>query len=181
MRKKTDGTYYTILDHVQQILIHEMDLDSQRVTIAGQKFTIPPDDGMIVIVEPKGAPKVLSNRNTQEPVTGGLTEIQNTACQEMVAVMLLSRTMEAYERAVEALQSISSLYSQRVQEANSFKIARLSSIENLSDLEGSGILYRYEISIVAFTWYEKTKSAEYFDDFGLEINTEKDKVEIALT
>ena len=68
--------------------------------------------------------------------------------------------------------AINSVYAQQIQEANSFKIARLSAIDDLSALEGAAMLYRFEISLVVFAWYRKSKSVEFYDEFTAEVDTE---------
>ena len=181
MRLKDDGTQYYPMDHVRDILVHEMGISEDRITIAGEDFKIPPDEDLFIVIEPKGAPKVIANRNIVEPTVSAFTEKQEVNTQEMIAVMLFSRSLEAYNRSNEVLMAIQSLYAQGVQEANSFKIARMSNIENLSDLEGGAMLRRYELTLVIFVWYEKTKAGEYFDKLSLQLDTEKESVEISLT
>ena len=178
MRIKDDGTPYTPLDHIRDIIVEEMGVNPDFVNIFNQDFKIPPDDGLHIEIEAKGAPKVLSNRNLTVPTADTFTEIQEINTQELIAVMLFSRNMDAYVRAPEVLMAINSLYAQQSQEANSFKIARISPIENLSALEGAAMLYRFEISLVVFAWYEKTKDGDYYDTFTAELHTEKETVSI---
>lgn len=68
--------------------------------------------------------------------------------------------------------AVNSLYAQAVQESYNFKISRASAINNLSELEGSAMLNRFEISLVCFAWYSKEKNGDYYDTFEAELNTE---------
>ncbi len=178
MRQKTDGSYYTTLELIRDILVAEMGIDIERVNIFNQKFKIPTDDGLFITIEANGAPQIMSNRNITVPTINSFTEVQEINTREMIAVSFMSRNLDAYTRAPEALMAIASLKAQQVCEQNAFKIARISPIVNLSGLEGSAMLYRYEISLVVFGWYEKTKAGDYFDTFTADLYTEKEEVHI---
>lgn len=181
MKTKTNGTEYTTLELIRDIIIQEMAIDPDRVNFFNQKFKVPPDDGLFIMIDAKGAPKVISNRNKAASGSVDVTEYQNVCLQELLAVSLFSRSMEAYTRAHDVLMAMGSIYSQQKQEEHSFKIARVSSIENLSGLEGASMLNRYETSLVVFSWHEKIKLADFYDTFTAELNTEKETVEISLT
>ena len=93
----------------------------------------------------------------------------------------MSQNREALERKEEVLMAINSMYSQGIQEKNSFKIFRNPSIEDLSALEGAAMLKRYELSVVVFSWYSKVKLADYYEKFSAELNTEDETITIPLS
>lgn len=172
---KTD---YTTLSIIRDIIVKEMDLDNSRVNIYNQNWKIPKDDGLFVLIEAKGIPKVISNHNKTIPAADSFTEVQGVNTQEQIAVVLFSRNMDAYTRAPEVSMAIASIYSQQKQEQHSFKIARIAPAVDLSGLEGAAMLYRIEVSLIVFGWYEKTKAGDYFDTFRAELSTETETVEI---
>ena len=173
MRTRADGTPQTTLDIIRDIIVKEMSLEDDRAMIFNQAWKIPTYDGLFVLVDSKGSPKVLSNRNTQEMIGGVYTEVQLINTQEIVAINIFSRNQEAELRKEEVLMAINSLYAQASQEVNGFKIARISPIENLSALEGAAMLTRYEISLVVFAWTRKAKTAAFYDSFTGQVKTEQ--------
>ena len=182
MRAKADGTIRTTLDFICDIIEKELDLDESRVLIWNERTKLPKDDDLFVLVGYNGSPKPISSRNILVPLAEGAEEHQEINMQEMISINVCSKNLDAIQRKEEILMAMNSLYAQGSQEANSFKIFKNASIEDLSSLEGSGMLNRYQMTFVVFAWYSKTKAAEYFDTFSAELWTEKEKeIEIPLT
>lgn len=181
MKAKTDGTPRTSLDFICDIIARELSISPERVLIWNERTEIPKDDGLFVLVGYSGGPKIMSSRNIIVPLIDGAEEHQEVNVQEMISISVCSKNIDALLRKEEVVMALSSLYAQNVQEANSFKIFRASAIEDLSSLEGAGMLNRYQMTAVVFAWYSKTKVADYFDTFSGELWTEKEKVEIPLT
>ena len=150
MKKNPDGTQQLTLDLIRGILVKELGINDDRVNIYNQKFKIPPDDQIFIEVGYKGSPKTISSRNIVKDVAGNFTEYQEIAMMEHIYVGMFSSGLDAIRRKEEMLMAINSVYAQQIQEANSFKIARLSAIDDLSALEGAAMLYRFEISLVVF-------------------------------
>lgn len=155
------------IDLVREIIKHELDIEDERINIYNQKWKIPPDDELFVVLEYRGTPKIISSRNYYSEVND--TESQDLNTQESIIIGLFSRNLEAIQRKEEAVMALYSIYSQQIQEANSFKIMRGASIEDLSDLEGAARLYRFDIPIIVFAWYHKTKASEYYDSFDAQV------------
>ena len=178
MRPKTDGTLQTSLDYIRAIIVASMyDIDPDRISISNQKFKIPTDDGIFILIETKGAPKIISVRSAMEMVNGAYTEVQMVNTQEIVAVNIYSRNMDAIRRKEEILMALNSVYAQGIQEINGFSIARMARIERLNELEASAMLNRFEISIPVFSWFYKTTGQDYYDSFTAEVKTEDQTVE----
>jgi hypothetical protein len=165
----------TTLDLIRDIIATEMGLSDDRVIIYNQNFRIPAYDDLFVVIEYKGTPKVISNRNVFVPVEGDVspTEEQNLNTQESIVVGLFSKNMEALQRKEEAVMALASIYSQQVQEANDFQIAKIAPIEDLSALEASALLYRFDIPVTVLAWYKKQKTADYYDSFDGQVRTEQ--------
>lgn len=159
----------TTVDLIRDIVKHEMSLADDRIYIYNQKFDIPPDNNLFVVIEYRSS-KIISsrNRNAQDN-TGEYYEVQELSVQEQIVVQLFSRSLEALQRKEEAVMALYSIYSQQKQDAGSFKITRNAPIEDLSSLEASAILYRFDIPVTIFTWYEKKKLAAFYDSMHVKV------------
>ena len=62
--------------------------------------------------------------------------------------------------------AFNSVYAQQIQEINSFKISRNIRIEDISFLEATARLYRFDLHLVVFAWYNKTKTTDFYDSFS---------------
>jgi hypothetical protein len=155
---------YTTVDILRDIIINQMDLVSSRVNVYNQKFDIPSDKFLFVTVGYKFS-KVYSSRNYTS-ISLPFTETQDVNTQEYLYIDLFSRGLEALQRKEEVIEALYSIYSQQQQEANTFRIFRIADIKDLSYLEGNAILYRYEIPIIIFRCYQKTKTPSYYDTFS---------------
>lgn len=151
------------IDLIRDIMVKELELDDERVNMYNQKFIIPPVDGLFVIIQYKGTPKVLSSRNSFKDEEGVFKEIQDVNTLEDIAISLFSKNLEALQRKEEAVMALYSIYSQQVQEENSFKIFRNPKLADLSFLEGAAILNRADIDIQVLAWYQKVKEAAYIN------------------
>jgi hypothetical protein len=153
------------LDYLRQIIVHELDLEEDVVSIFNQKWKIPTTEGLFVMLECRPS-KVISNRNSyQVNLDGSVTEIMDLNMHEEATIGVYSRNTEALLRKEEVVMALYSIYSQQVQEANSFVIFRSAPIIDLSVLEGPALLYRYDIDIILHAWYHKTKTADFYDSF----------------
>lgn len=177
MQDRTSTQKYTLLDFIRIIILNEIEIDEDRVNIFNEKFTLPTYEGLFIVIESKWM-KVIGNRNTAEDVSGTMTEKQELITRENVAIGLFSRNREAEQIIPYVIMALNSVYSQQTQEKYSFKIYRNPTVENLSAVEGSAMLNRFEIGLMGIAWYEKTKSADYYDTFNAEISTENETVAI---
>lgn len=157
------------IDLIRTILIREMSLDAERVNIYNQKWKIPATEGLFITVEYRGAPKIVSSRSTVVDNGADMIEYQDLNVKENVVVGVFSRNTDALVQKENVLMSLSSVYSQQIQEANSFKIFTNLGIEDVSALEGAGILYRFDISAVIHAWYNRTTKPDYYDSFSVRV------------
>ena len=159
------------MDLLRRIIIREMSLDPSRVNIFNQRFAIPTDDGMFIYLECLPS-KMISNRNITAQGGAGLQEIQELNTWEQVNIGVFSKNLEALQRKEEVVMALYSQYAQQVQDANSFRIFQMSPIQDLTRLEGTSQLYRYDITVTLHAWYQKIKAVEYFDQFKTRVLTE---------
>jgi hypothetical protein len=155
---------------LRKIFLQELELDDDRINIWNQKFDIPSDENLFIVLSYQPS-KVIANRNTVKynPTTSEYEEIQDVNVQEHITVGIFSRNLDALNRKEEVLMAMASVYSQQLQEKYSFKIARIAPIEDLSVLEATALLYRFDIPLVIFSHYQKIKTVEYFETFDVEV------------
>lgn len=145
------------------VIQHEMGLASDQVYIWDQKLNIPKDERLYVAVGVASLkPFGVTNRfNT----SGSPVSDQSVNMMAKLDVNILSRGPAARERREEVLLALTSLYAEQQMSTNSFLIARLSSgFNNLSDIDGDAIPYRFVISVNMQYFFKKRQAAPYFDD-----------------
>ena len=165
----------TTESYLVDIIRSEMQLDAQHVWIKSQNVKFPNTPDMFIIVGMSDA-QTLANNNYCEATAGGMKEIQQVQMRENIQVDIVSRNNDAILRRWEVLAAIQSVYSEQVQEANSFSIFRSSQgFLNTSDAEGTSLLNRFTISIPCHVWYRKEKvlasvNGDYYDSFGTRVD-----------
>ncbi len=165
----------TSMDLLRLIIINQMGLAKDRVNIYDEKWKIPPDDDLFIVLEYRSG-KCIANRNTF--IGEDETEVQDVNMLEHITVGVFSRNRTATQRKEEVLMAILSSYAQGLQEKYAFKIARAGSIEDLSALEGTAMLKRYDIDLTVFAWYTKTISPDYFSSYRLQVIVDTNGSEI---
>lgn len=162
----------TAIQRFCDVIRTEMNLDADQVWIYNQKVDIPPDDRLYVVVSILNC-KPFSNINKMIPTDSGLEEKQMTNFYANLSVDILSRSTEARDRKEEIILALHSVYAQQMQEAHGFSIARLSNaFANISDVEGSAIPYRFNITVGIQYLVTKQKEVDYYDTFENSVITE---------
>lgn len=158
---------------LREIIVSEMELDSERVIIYNQKWEIPSDDAIFICLSFVGA-KTIANRSVETvDGDGNPVESQEVNMQEMIQIDIMSKSTAALFRKWEVIAALVSNHSKQVQEANSFKISVLpTELRDLSDIEGTSRIYRFMVTVILHAWYSKTKAIEYYDAFKLRALTE---------
>lgn len=157
------------IDCIRDILVHEFsDMDEERINIYNEKFKIPPKDGAFITIEYKGSPKIISSRNYME----GTDEVQELNTSESFVVGIFSKNLEALQQKEKVVMALNSIFSVQTQEKYSFKIYREMKIEDLSFLEASAMLRRFDITFTVNAWYKETKAAEYFETFSTKVQVD---------
>lgn len=158
-----------IIKVVADIIQSEMELGNDRVYLYNQKWRIPPDEGLFVVVGFLGA-KAFGAKTEYEndPVTQELVEVQSVNQQETYTVDLFSRDSSARQRKQEVILALNSTFAQQMQEENTFKIANLpSTFNDVSALEATAILNRYQLVFNALVVYRKVKNVQFYDSFQI--------------
>lgn len=148
-----------------EIIQSELGLASGRVYLWDQKINEPNDNGLFIAVSALN-PKPFGNTLAFESSGGGLQTVQSTNMVTTLSLDIISRDLSAYARKEEVIMALNSLYSQQQQTANSFYIGTISrGFNNLSEIDGAAIPYRYNISVNIQYFIKKISNAEYFDTF----------------
>ncbi len=165
----------TSMDLLRLILVNQMDLGKERVNVYDEKWKIPPDEELFIVLEYRSG-KCIANRNTF--VGEDETEVQDVNMLEHITVGVFSRNRSATQRKEEVLMAILSSFAQGLQEKYAFKIARIGPIDDLSALEGTAMLKRYDIDLSVFAWYTKTINPDYFTSYRLKVIVDTNGSEI---
>ena len=153
-----NGSQTVTMDLIRLIILNQFPsniLPPSRCNVYDEKWIMPKDEGLFVTIEYRGG-KCIANRNTfvNTSPTGTPQEVQDVNMFEDITVGIFSRDRSATLLKEQILMAIMSSYSEYVQNCASFKIARNADIQDLSALEGSAMLKRYDIDLKVFTWYE---------------------------
>lgn len=159
----------TTIDLIRNIVMTEMIIPFNRIILYNQDWVLPPDDNLWAIVSFRGSKLYSNNNKTYIDDNDDFVEEQCITTQEQIAVTLMSYNLQALQRKEEVPMSLVSIYSQQVQNRESFKIAPIVSIVDLSDIEGGKINYRFDILITVLSWYTKTKKVLYYENFPTKI------------
>lgn len=165
---RTDTNYLT-LDLIRLILINELCIPSDRIDIYNQKFNLSKKQGLYIYIEYRVPPNIISSRNKMDVNNN---ENQDSNWLEEITIGVYSRNLEALRRKEEVAMSLHSIYSQQLQEAQSFKVFRNPRIVPVNEIEGPARLYRFDVECKVQSWYSKIKVAEFFNSFNVSILAE---------
>lgn len=166
------------IDYVRDILVEELpDIPKERINIYNQKFLIPTIEGAFVVISYKGTPNIISSRNFFEDEI----EHQHLNTLEQIAIGIFSKNLEAHQQKENVVMALNSLYSIGIQAANSFRVYRGVRIEDLSFLEASAMLFRFDIGITINAWYSRVKSAEFYDSFSTSVRANNGSPDLTQT
>lgn len=156
-----------IIKVVANVLQAEMALPNDHVYLYNQKWRMPPDEGLYVIVGfQSGTAFGAKTTYENDPITDELVEVQSVNQQETYTIDLLSRDSSARIRKPEVIMALNSTLCQQAQEQYNFKIANLpTTFVDVSELEATAILNRYQLAFNALVVYQKIKSVQFFDQF----------------
>lgn len=155
-----------------KILQHQLSLTDNQIWIYNQKRDIPNDFGVYYVVSYLGQ-RIIGNVRKEVATEDGLMEYQSVHNLAEFRIDILSRSSNVRNMRDLAVMALNSTYSQQVQEADSFQIARNSfQVTNTSEVEGVAELNRYSISFNVTYMTQTSKSIDYFDTFTKEVITE---------
>lgn len=161
------------IKNICNILQTQLGLQDRQIWIYNQKRDIPNDFGIYFVVSYQGQ-RIIANIRKEIATENGLMEYQSVHSLANFTVDVFSRDKGARDMRDQAIMALNSTYSQQVQEANGFQIARNSfQVTNTSEVEGVAELNRYSISFNVTYMSETSKSIDYFDTFTKQVITEE--------
>jgi len=159
------GDYQTIFCDIIQ---HELDIPG-RVFLENQKVMWPKDDKLFITAGIL-TNRIVGNNCEYKMVGGNYSEIKTINAASTMSVNIYSRGLDALVRQNEVLMALKSTYSQQQQVRNGIRIAEIPSgraIQNLSELDGDAILYRFHFDTVVYYSQTLIKAVDYFDKFQI--------------
>ena len=154
------------------IIQSEMQLEDDQVYLWDQKLNIPPDDRLYIAVSVQSC-KPYSNIREMVSTVSGLEEHQTVNMQATLGIDIISRSSEARDRKEEVIMALNSTLAQKTQETYAMLIGKVSTgFNNLSEIEGAAIPYRFVVSCSLQYKVTKQKLVEYYDNYTNSVITE---------
>lgn len=154
----------SVIQILCEIIQTEMSLADDQVYIYNQRFKIPKDKRLYVSVGIQST-QTFGMRRKFDPDTNNLE--QTVQLQDTVEINVYSTEEDALNRKEEVLFALNGLKSENLQAAYGFKVARLTSqIQNISNLEGPKIPFRFNITLNILYSKCNTMPVDYYDTFN---------------
>ena len=144
------------------IIQTELGLPSGRVVAYAENWEPPKDSGIYVTIQTEPT-HVIGSNVTYDPVAK--TETKSVSCAQRLTVNITSRDRSALERKEELVMALTSTYSQMQQDANQVRINREGDIMDLSFIEASKALHRYQVPVKIFYLKSKTSPVTFITQF----------------
>lgn len=152
------------------ILASEMELDPQHCLLGDQKWDIPADKGLFVVVFAQAAPPYGGVTFIDKDETSSTfgREVQQATVLHDIRVEIMSFDNSARVRATEVGLAFNSLYAQELSEKYNISIGRTQPAVNASDSEPTGRLQKFVTHTNMTQLHQKVKAtqAKYFDKFN---------------
>lgn len=152
------------LEIIKNILVNEMEVPKTRVWAYNADMDLPKDNKLFIILH-YGERRPISNNVKYVSTDEGLEEHLSMNVAEDVIISLLSRGVEARERAHEVHMAFRSTYAQQVQAKEHVHISLLGDVYDASFLEAASRINRFDCRVRVFNSFAKIKTVDYFDKF----------------
>ncbi len=157
---------------VADILQVEMVLDESHCLLGNQKWDIPADKLLFVVVFDKAGPSfgAANYLDTDETSDTYGKEIQQSSVLHDVTVEIMSFDADARLRKEEVGMALASMYAQQQAEEYGIQIGRAQAPVDASDAEPTGTLQRFVIRTNITALHQKVKNpptgTDYFNKFN---------------
>ena len=161
----------TTVQAILNILVEELQyvIPSSRIFIYNQEYVLEPTEYPWIFVKQLGS-RVYSNQNsTFIDSSGNLNEQQDLLTQDIIGITIMSKNLQALQYKEAIPMALASLYSQQQQELLTFKIARIMQAQDLSQLEGGSMIYRFDWTLNVLACYQLIKTNTYLNNFETEV------------
>lgn len=161
----------TTIQEIRNILVEELSyfMPGKRIFIYNQEFVLEPTQHPWIVLKHLGS-KVYSNQNfTFIDNLGNFNEEQDVLTQEIIGITIMSKDLAALQYKEAIPMALASIYSQQQQETLTFKLPRTMQAQDLSELEGGSMIYRFDWTLNVLACYQLIKTQKYFDTFETEV------------
>lgn len=141
-----------------------MEIPQKRVWAYNANVDLPQDQKLFIVLS-YGERKPISNTIKYKPTKDGMQEIQSMNVCEDVIISVLSKDTEARDRAHEVHMAMNSTFSRNIQAKEHIHISILGDVWDVSFLEATSRINRFDCKIRVFKSYEKIKATDYYDKF----------------
>jgi hypothetical protein len=157
---------------VAEIFRNQLNLNPQRISLFNQKWDMPKDNDPFIVIYLQNGKPISSGRtpagtpgpNGKPGADQSLQWIENNY---LVDVHLCGRGYQVTSLVRQFQMAATSIYSEQVQEANSFYLSPLGSgITDMSGKDGTAYLYEFVLSYQAYYTDQMVSPAPYFNQFG---------------
>lgn len=152
---------------IADIISHEMNLPPERIFIYNDGRTLPKDNDLYIVLYVNRTPPYGSKTEYVE-TEAGLVEVQTLNFQQTIMASAVSKSTEARQRAYEVQMAVNSTYAQQMQEKYGCHISRIAPVQDLSFLETTSRLNRFDTTIIVLSAIEKRQVVDYYDQFPYE-------------
>jgi len=174
---------YTTVQAIRNILVSEMSyiMAPNRFLIYNQEYQFPNDPNAWVIIK-HSLSKVYANNNfTYVNDIGNYVEEQDLNTQDTIIITIMSKNLQALQYKEGIPMALRSVFSQQQQEKYAFKIATLMPIQDLSEVEGGSMYYRFDVTVPVLTCYKLIKGQNYFDEFETYVDVNDGQPDLTAT
>lgn len=154
------------------ILQSELGLDPAHCLLGEQKWDIPADQQLFVVVFDQTAPPIggVSYLDTDETSPSAGKEVQESTVMHEARIEIMSFDQSARVRKEEVGMALASLLAQQLSERYHLQIGRAQAPVSASETEVAGRLQRYVIRVNVTALHRKVKEppkADYYDKFNV--------------
>lgn len=158
-----------ILKHLAKLIQDYMELPDGKVYLSNEKIMMPTDGSFHITLNFLNL-KAIGHSRTQKVVADVMSEEIATNMYGVVAIDIFGRTFDVVTRKEEIIQAFNSTVCRESQLKNCFMVASMpTSFNNISEADGSAILYRFQSTFAVQFISTTTKNGlDYYDNFRKE-------------
>ena len=158
-----------LLTIICDIIKNELSLSSGQVMVYNQEIEPPTTKGLYIVVGYLTGKAIGNSANVKDEDTG-ISEDQAVTMLEVIQLDIMSIDDSARQQKEQVIMALNSDYAQKIMETNRIKIFKIpGQFNDVSGVEGHGILTRFVMPITIMAVYPKNKVVDYFDDDLLDI------------
>lgn len=178
----TMGRPTIILQSIAGVVRSCLHLGESQVILARQKFEIPPDSSLLVVLSLEEPKYIGNNVKTINDPALGMRDVQYVTLRDLVQIDILAMTNpktganEARDKRNQVMLALNSSLCEQTQEMLQYSLARNPiSFANTSALEATQFLERYTATLAVTYSEEAEQFPTYFDSFNAEFKIDNEQ------